>query len=126
MKEQYSRTRGGEYQTSTSIPGEQEAYESCDTLQNVGLCVSAMSGFNELDVKNNLRADSLFTSRQRGEITAASFPHRRSRFFFCHTSVTATFCGKKPEPKGTKVKKGRRASSTFECDTIYIKLESLC
>lgn len=66
--------------------------------------VSAMSGFNELDVKNNVHADSLFTSRQRDEITSASYPHRRSRFFFCHTSVTATFCGKKPE-LGTKVKK---------------------
>lgn len=85
MKEQYSRTRGGEYQTSTSIPGEQEAYESYDTLQNVGLCVSAISGFNELDVKNNVRADSLFTSRQRDEIT--SYPHRRFRFFFCHCDV---------------------------------------
>lgn len=102
MKEQYSLTGGGEYQTSTSIPGEQEAYESYDTLQNVGLCVSAMSGFNELDVKNNVRADSLFTSRQRDEITAASFPHRRSRFFFCHTSVTAMFCGEKPEPKSRR------------------------
>lgn len=82
-----------------------------------------MSGFNELDVKNNVRAVSLFTSRQRDEITSASFPHRRSRFFFSHTSVAAMFCGKKPE-LGTKVKKWRRASSTFECDAIYIELES--
>lgn len=66
--------------------------------------VSAVSGFNELDVKNNVRADSLFTFRQRDEIISASYPHRRSGFFFSHTSVTATFCGKKPE-LGTKAKK---------------------
>lgn len=53
--------------------------------------VYLLSGFNELDVKNNVRADSLFTSRQRDETTSASFSHRRPRFFllshFCHCHV---------------------------------------